>query len=285
MTFMSRPAGKAANLMPAWYLPVQFGPPQGLQVPLPSGGGDRNAIPTYALPNTNIVYHYIEEMPLRVSALRSLGGYMNVFAIESFMDELALAAKTDPIAFRLKHLPDQRSRDVVQLAAEKFGWSDAKTLPPGHGRGFGFVVYETIKAYCAVAVEIAVNSDTGQIRVVRAVAAIDSGNAVSPNGIENQIQGCIMQATSWTLYESVDYTETEITSRDWSSYPIIRFDNVPDSVDVHVINRPGTPFLGTGEAGMGPTPAAIANALADATGLRLRDLPLTAAKVKQALLG
>ena len=285
MTFMSRPAGKAANLMPAWYLPAQFGPPQGSQVPLPSGSGDRNAIPTYALPNTNIVYHYIEEMPLRVSALRSLGGYMNVFAVESFMDELALAAKTDPVAFRLKHLPDQRSRDVVQLAAEKFGWSDAKTLPLGRGRGFGFVVYETIKAYCAVAVEIAVNSDTGQIRVVRAVAAIDSGNAVSPNGIENQIQGCIMQATSWTLYESVDYTETEITSRDWSSYPIIRFDNVPDSVDVHVINRPGTPFLGTGEAGMGPTPAAIANALADATGLRLRHLPLTAAKVKQALLG
>ena len=285
MTFMTRPAGKAANLMPAWYLPAQFGPPQGSQIPLPGGGGDRNAIPTYALPNTNIVYHYIKEMPLRVSALRSLGGYMNVFAIESFMDELALAAKTDPVAFRLKHLPDQRSRDVVQLAAEKFGWSDAKTLPHGHGRGFGFVVYETIKAYCAVAVEIAVNSDTGQIRVVRAVAAIDSGNAVSPNGIENQIQGCIMQATSWTLYESVDYTETEITSRDWSSYPIIRFDNVPDSVDVHVINRPGTPFLGTGEAGMGPTPAAIANALANATGLRLRDLPLTAAKVKQALLG
>jgi nicotinate dehydrogenase subunit B len=144
------------------------------------------------------------------------------------------------------------------------------------------VVYETIKAYCAVAVEIALNSDTGQIRVVRAVAAIDSGNAVNPNGIENQIQGSIMQATSWTLYESVDYTETEITSRDWSSYPITRFDNVPDSVDVHVI--PGAPFLGTGEAGMGPTPAAIANALADATGLRLRDLPLTAAKVKQALL-
>jgi nicotinate dehydrogenase subunit B len=285
MTFMSRPAGKAANLMPAWYLAAQFGPPQGSQVPQPSGGGDRNAIPTYMLPNTNIVYHYIEEMPLRVSALRSLGGYMNVFAVESFMDELALAAEADPVAFRLKHLPDQRSRDVVRLAAEKFSWSDTKTLPPGHGRGFGFVVYETIKAYCAVAVEIAVNFDTGQIRVVRAVAAIDSGNAVNPNGIENQIQGCIMQATSWTLYESVDYTETAITSRDWSSYPILRFDNVPDSIDVHVINRPGAPFLGTGEAGMGPTPAAIANALADATGLRLRDLPLTAAKVKQALLG
>jgi nicotinate dehydrogenase subunit B len=285
MTFMTRPAGKAANLMPAWYLPVQAGPAQGGQIPLPSGGGDRNAIPTYALPNTNIVYHYIPEMPLRVSALRSLGGYMNVFAVESFMDELALAAKTDPVAFRLKHLQDQRSRDVVQLAAEKFGWSNGKSLPPGHGQGFGFVVYETIKAFCAVVVEVSVNSDTGQVRVVRAVAAIDSGNAVNPNGIENQIQGCIIQATSWTLYESVSYSETEITSRDWSSYPIMRFDNVPDSVEVHVINRPGQPFLGTGEAGMGPTPAAIANAVADATGVRLRDLPLTAEKVKQAMLG
>ena len=156
MTFNARPGGRAANLMPAWYLPAQFGPPQGGDIPLPSGGGDRNAVPTYTLPNTNIVYHYIEAMPLRVSALRSLGGYMNVFAIESFMDELALAAKADPVAFRLKHLPDQRSRDVVQKAAETFGWAAAKTLPPCHGRGFGFVVYETIKAYCAVAVEVAV---------------------------------------------------------------------------------------------------------------------------------
>ena len=285
MTFMTRPSGKAANLMPAWYLPAPAGPSQGAQIPLPSGGGDRNAVPTYALPNTNIIYHYIPEMPLRVSALRSLGGYMNVFAVESFMDELALAAKTDPVAFRLRHLPAQRSRDVVEMAAEKFGWSDTQTLPPGHGKGFGFVVYETIKALCAVAVEVAVNSDTGQIRIVRAVAAVDAGNAVNPDGIQNQIQGCIMQASSWTLYESVTWSETEITSRDWSSYPIMRFDNVPDSVEVHVINRPGQPFLGTGEAGMGPTPAAIANALADATGLRMRDLPLTAEKVRQAMLG
>ena len=120
--------------------------------------------------------------------------------------------------------------------------------------------------------------------MVRAAAAIDSGNAVNPDGIANQIQGCIMQAASWTLYESVEYSEIEITSRDWSSYPIMRFDNVPESVDVHVINRPDKPFLGNGEAGMGPTPAAIANALADATGLRLRNLPLTAEKVKQAML-
>ncbi|HVZ54529.1 MAG TPA: molybdopterin cofactor-binding domain-containing protein [Pseudolabrys sp.] len=285
MTYSTRPAGDPANLMPAWYLEEHAGPPQGSQIPLPAGGGDRDIVPTYVLPNTHIIYHYItQSLPLRVSALRSLGGYHNVFAVESFMDELAASAKADPVDFRLRHVTDPRARDVIAMAAEKFGWSDTKPLPPYHGRGFGYVRYEMIKAYCAVAVEIEVNPDSGQIRVVRAVAAVDSGNAANPNGIENQIEGCIIQATSWTLYESVNYSESEITSRDWGSYPILRFDAVPDSVKVHVINRPGAPFLGTGEAGMGPTAAAIGNALAHATGVRLRDLPLRADKVRAALL-
>jgi nicotinate dehydrogenase subunit B len=282
MSFNTRPSGKAANLMPAWYLPAKFGPPYGSEVPLPGGGGDRNAIPTYTLPNAHIVDRFIPAMPMRCSALRGLGGYMNVFAIESMMDELAAAAKADPVEFRLKHLADPRSRAVVQLAAEKFGWS--KDLPPGRGRGFAFVQYETFKCYCALAVEVSVNADTGAIRVWRAVAAVDSGNAVNPNSIQNQIQGCIIQGMSWALFEAVRFDEAQITSRDWSSYPILRYDSVPELVDVHVINRPDEPFLGTGEAGMGPIPAAIANAVANATGLRLCDLPLTAAKVKAAML-
>ncbi len=285
MTYSTRPAGNPANLMPAWYLPKPYGPPHGGQIPLPAGGGDRNAVPTYDLANTHITYHYVTQtLPLRISALRSLGGYHNVFAVESFMDELAAKAKADPVAFRLKHNSDPRAKDVINMTADKFGWSKAKSLPPYHGRGFAYVRYETVKAYCAVAVEIEVDPVSGQIRVVRAVAAVDSGNAANPNGIQNQIEGCIMQATSWTLFEEVDFTETEITSRDWGSYPILRFDAVPDSVEVHVINRPGAPFLGTGEAGMGPAAAAIANALVDATGLRLRDLPLTAEKVRAAML-
>jgi nicotinate dehydrogenase subunit B len=282
MSFNTRPSGKAANLMPSWYLPTKFGPPHGGEVPLPSGGGDRNALPTYTLPNAHIVDHYVTAMPMRCSALRGLGGFMNVFAIESFMDELAAAAKTDPVEFRLKHLADPRSRAVVQKAAEEFGWSNA--LRPGRSRGFAFVRYETFKGYCALAVEVSVDADTGAIRVWRAVAAVDSGNAVNPNGIQNQIIGCIIQATSWTLFEGVTFDEHQVTSRDWSSYPILRFDGVPEVVNVHVINRPDKPFLGTGEAGMGPTPAAIANAVANATGIRLRDLPLTAAKVKAAML-
>ncbi len=269
MTFMTRPAKSANNLMPAWYIPARFGPPEGAEIPLPSGGGDRNAVPSYTLPNEQVTYHYVKPMPLRVSALRSLGGYFNVFAIESYMDELAKAAHADPVAFRLKHLTDPRAKAVVELAAQKFGWDAAQRLPRGHGRGFAYVR----------------DAATGQIRLRRAVAAVDSGNAVNPTGIKTQIQGCIVQAASWTLYENVDYSETEITSRDWSSYPILRFDAVPESVEVHVINRPDQPFLGTGEAGMGPTPAAIANAVADATGLRLRDLPLSPAEVTRGLLG
>jgi nicotinate dehydrogenase subunit B len=285
MTYNARPAGSPANLMPAWYLPLHAGPPQGSEIPLPSGGGDRNAVPTYALPNTHIVDHYVTQtLPLRVSALRSLGGYFNVFAAESFMDELAAKAKADPVAFRLKHTADPRARDVINMAADKFGWAKAQSLPPYHGRGFAYVRYETIKAYCAIAVEIEVDPVSGQIRIARAIAAVDSGNAANPNGIQNQIEGCIIQGASWTLYEAVDFSETEITSRDWGSYPILRFDAVPDSVEVHVINRPGAPFLGTGEAAMGPIAAAIANALADAAGVRLRDLPLSADKVKTAML-
>jgi CO/xanthine dehydrogenase Mo-binding subunit len=286
MTYTTRPGGSADNLMPAWYLPRHAGPPKGMKIPLPGGGGDRNVVPTYALPNTHIVYHYVTNtLPLRISALRSLGAYLNVFAVESFMDELAAKAKADPVDFRLKHVADPRAKDVIKMAADKFGWAKAKSLPPYHGRGFAYARYETVKAYFAMAVEVEVDPYSGQIRVVRAVAAVDSGNAANPNGIQNQIEGCILQAASWTLYESVDYSQTEITSRDWSSYPILRFDAVPDTVEVHVINRPGAPFLGTGEAGMGPAAAAIANAVADATGVRLRDLPLTADKVKAAMLG
>ena len=117
----------------------------------------------------------------------------------------------------------------------------------------------------------------------RVVAAVDCGTAVNPDGIRNQIQGCIMQSGSWALHEAVSFGSTQILSRDWNSYPILRFDEVPDDVDVHIVDRPGEPFLGTGEAGMGPVPAAIANALKHATGIRMRDLPLTADRVRAAM--
>jgi nicotinate dehydrogenase subunit B len=247
-----------------------------------SGNGDRNANPLYVIPNKRVLWHFLPEMPLRVSALRALGAYANGFAIESFMDDLALAAEIDPVEFRLRHLEDQRARDVVELAAERFGWSDA-SLQPGRGRGFAFARYKNLAAYMAIALELEVNSETGRVRVVRVAAAIDSGEAVNPDGIRNQTEGGILQSISWTLYEAVTFDDTRITSVDWASYPILRFRSVPDSVEVHVIDRLGAPFLGTGEAAQGPTAAAVGNALRHAIGKRLYDLPLTRDRVKQAI--
>jgi nicotinate dehydrogenase subunit B len=280
-THSMRPGGAGA-LLAAQSLAQPFAPPEPRPIPQPAGGGDRNAIPLYRLPSARVVQHFIPEMPVRISALRALGAYMNVFSIESFMDELAVAAGADPVEFRLRHLDDTRARDVVTTAAERFGWA-AFHRGGGRGRGFGFARYKNLAAYCAVAAEVEVERATGRARLVRAVAAIDSGQAVNPDGIVNQTEGAILQSTSWTLYEGVSFDDTRITSVDWSSYPILRFDSVPESIDVHVINRPGQPFLGSGEAGQGPAAAAVANAVTDAIGVPLRDLPLTRRRIKQAI--
>jgi nicotinate dehydrogenase subunit B len=274
--------GRAGSLMPAWHLATPFAPPPPQPIPLPEGGGDRNAIPFYTFPNARVVHHFIPAMPVRVSALRGLGAYMNVFSIESFVDELAAAAGADPVEFRLRHLDDLRARDAIGAAATRFGWSGyAKAR--GRGRGFAFARYKNLAAYLALAVEVEVERETGRTRLVRAVAAVDSGQAVNPDGIRNQIEGGIVQSMSWTLFEAVGFDATRITSADWSSYPIARFPEIPQIVDVHVIDRPGMPFLGTGEAAQGPTAAAIANAIADATGVRLRELPLTRGRIKAAI--
>jgi CO/xanthine dehydrogenase Mo-binding subunit len=222
-------------------------------------------------------------MPLRISAMRALGAYHNVFSIESFMDELAVAAGTDPVEFRLKHLDDIRGREVIEKAAKEFGWQKGHKAPPDRGYGFAFARYKNLAAYCAIATEVEVNRESGRPRLVRAVAAVDSGQVVNPDGLINQIEGAILQSMSWTLYESVTFDDTRITSVDWQTYPILRFDAVPEKVDVHIINRPGQPFLGSGETGQGPAAASIANAITDATGKRLRDLPLTRKRIKGAM--
>jgi nicotinate dehydrogenase subunit B len=280
-THATRP-GPAGNLMPAWLgsAPIPQPPPKPL--PLPEGGGHRNAAPLYTIPNARVVYDFVPAMPIRVSALRGLGAYMNIFSIESFIDELAQAAQADPVEFRLRHLDDPRAREVVTTAAERFGWTGYKKQP-GRGRGFAFARYKNLAAYMALAVEVELDRESGRVRHARAIATVDSGEAVNPDGIKNQIEGGVLQSASWTLYESVAFDRTRITSRDWASYPILRFSAVPDEVNIHVIDRPGTPFLGTGEAAQGPTAAAIANAVADAAGVRLRDIPLTAARVKAAI--
>jgi CO/xanthine dehydrogenase Mo-binding subunit len=252
-------------------------------IPMPEGGGDRNGIPLYVLPKSRVVSRFIKAAPLRASALRSLGAHLNVFALESFMDELALAAGADPVAFRLAHLQDDRARAVIQLCAERFGWAGRAKGDGRRGAGFAFARYKNLATYCAVALEAEVEHETGEVRVGRVVAAVDSGDVVNPDGLKNQTEGGIVQALSWTMFEEVTFDAAHQTSFDWSAYPIARFKDVPASVAVHVLNRPGTPFLGAGEAAQGPASAALANAVFDGCGARIRDLPISAEKIKAAV--
>ena len=271
--------GKAGNLLAATHLARPFTPPAPKPIPQPQGGGDRNAIPYYAIPNARVTHRHQATGPFRTSALRSLGAYCNVFAIESFMDELARAANSDPVAFRLRHLADPRAIEVVKLAAAKFGWNAYKKTAR-RGRGFAFARYKNLAAYCAIALEVEVALESGFVRIVRAVAAVDCGEIVSPDGVRNQIEGSILQSASWTLLESVRFDAGGVLTQDWASYPILRFDGVPDRVDVHLLDRPGQPYLGTGEAAQGPAAGALANAVADACGLRVRDLPMDRARMR-----
>ena len=259
-----------------------FTPTPPKPIPQPEGSGDRNAIPLYAFPNAVVVHHFIPEMPLRSSALRGLGAHMNVFSIESFMDELAAAARRDPVAFRLAHMQDPRAQAVIRAAAEKFGWTSYRRRP-WRSAGFAFARYKNLGAYCAVALDVEIEPETGQAIVHRAVASVDSGEAVNPGGIRNQIEGGIVQSLSWTQHEEVNFDAHRRTSFDWSEYPISRFVDIPRAVEVHVLARPGERFLGTGEAAQGPTSAAFANAVALATGKRIRAMPLSAGTIKAAI--
>lgn len=247
-----------------------------------NGNGDRNAIPLYDFPNQRVRWNWFSEMPLRVSSLRGLGAFPNVFAIESFMDDLAAEAGVDPVEYRLRQLKDPRARKVIEVTAEKFGWGSG-SAPAGRGRGFAFAKYKNHAAYQAVALEVAVDPDSGRIGVYNIVSAVDCGEAVSPEGIKNQAEGGILQAMSWTLYEQVHFDNTRILSADWSSYPILRFSDVPDKVEVHVVDMPGTPYLGVAEGAHGPTVGAIANAVKHATGKRIYDTPFTRDRVKQVM--
>jgi nicotinate dehydrogenase subunit B len=269
----TRPGGEPGNLLAGRSLAAPFA------MPVPKNGGppnyaaDRNAIPLYAFPGQKVTTHFVTEMPLRVSSHRSLGAYANVFAIESFMDELAHAAHVDPIEFRLRQLRDERAKAVILNAAERFGWSSYSKVPQ-RGRGVGFARYKNSATYCAVCLEVRVDPQSHAVQVVRAVLAADSGEVVNPDGLTNQLEGGLIQSLSWSLKEAVRYDSRRILSRDWSTYPILTFSEVPP-VEVVLIDRPGEPFLGAGEASQGPTAAALANALFDATGTRVRELPLT----------
>ncbi len=275
----TRPAAGLATsgLLAAWNLARPF--PR--QQPKPMGGyhsgAHRNADPIYDLPRKRIVRHAVEDSPLRVSALRSLGAYANIFAIESFMDELALAAGVDPLEFRLRHLRDQRARAVLLAAAEAVGWQSRKQ---GDDSGWGMALaqYKNLQCYCAIVVQLQVDRESGAVAFQRVLIAADAGRVVNPDGLSNQLEGGFVQAASWTLFEEVQFDARGITSVDWETYPILAFPAAP-KIETLILNRPDLPSLGAGEAAQNPTPAAIANAIFDVTGLRLRDIPFKPAKI------
>ena len=270
------------NLLAAWYLGDAKSAAAPREIPQPAGGGDRNAVPLYDFPRQRVVNHFIKEMPLRVSALRSLGGYANVFALESFMDEVALAAGADPVAFRLAHMQDPRARAVIEAVAKKADWKPGEKGGADRGRGFGFAKYKNLSTYVAVVADVEVDRGSGIVRVPRAFAAADAGQIINPDGLINQIEGGMIQSASWTLHEEVRFDREGIKSRDWASYPILAMPQVP-KIEVALIDRPSERSLGAGEASQGPMVAAIANAFANATGRRIRDLPLVPDRVKAAL--
>jgi len=279
----SRPPAKGApgvaHLLAARHLARPFAAPAPANPPLPAGGSHRNAIPLYEFPNQRITNHLVKRAPLRVSALRALGGTANVFAIESFMDELAAAAGADPVEFRLRHLKDPRARAVIETVAAKAGWRRGEKGDGARGRGIGFARYKNLACYVAVVAEIEVENE---IRVKRAWAAIDAGLAINPDGLVNQTEGGIIQAVSWVLKEAVRFDRQRVTTLTWEDYPILTFEEAPE-VEVVLINRPDQPPLGAGEGAQGPTAAAIANAVFNAMGVRLRDMPFTRDRVVAAM--
>src|SRR5215468_11229365 len=270
---------ESPSLLAAWHLDPPFAQPPGIDA-LPGGkpANQRNAVPIYDFHNQRVIHHILDRLPVRTGTLRAIGGFINTFAIECFMNELAHSAGVDPVELRLRHLSDERAIAVIKAARERSGLP-GKSRDGSRGMGLGFARYSNEASYAAVVVEVDV-AET--IKVVRAVAAVDCGRTINPDGVANQVEGGVVQATSWVLKEQVRFDRSRITTRTWDDYPILRFTEAPP-VDTIIIDRPDQPSLGMGEAVAGPTAAAIANAVFDAIGLRVRDLPLTRERMMVAI--
>ena len=266
-----------SNLLAGWHLanPAPMGPPK--NIPQPNGGSDRNAVPYYNFPQTKTINNMVLAMPIRVSALRGLGAFANVFAAESFMDELAEMAEVDPVEFRLRHLADARARAVLERVAADANWKTGEK-----NRGVAFSRYKNNSSYVAAIADIEVDRATGKVAVPRIAIAVECGLIVNPDGLVNQMEGGAIQSTSWTLREQVSFDNSRMLTRSWADYPILTYAEVP-RVKVSLINLPDAPSLGAGEGAQGPTVGAIANAFARATGKRMRDLPFSPDKVKALL--
>lgn len=288
-------------LLAATLLETPFAQQVAINAPLAAGGGaERNAVPLYDFAAWSAASHRRMTMPLRTSALRSLGAHCNVFALESFLDEIASQLQIDPLAYRLRYLADERGRAVLEAAAAMAGWVEYQKAKrtcanaagnetdqhgvlgnAAQGMGLAFARYKNTGAYCAVVA--AVDASGRELHVKKLWIAIDVGLVVNPDGVKNQIEGGAIQTVSWVLKEAVQFDRTRVLSTSWESYPILRFSEVPQ-VEVQLVNRPDQKSLGAGEATHGPVAAAIANALADALGVRVRDMPLNSAQIQRAVM-
>ena len=250
----------------------------------------QNADPPYATDSLQVLVHWLKDTPLRPAPIRSPGKPANCFAVESFADELAAAAGLDPIEFRLRWLADGRGIEVIKRAAALMAWQSrpspvrSKDAAVMRGRGFSYVHYKHSESYVAMGMEVAVERASGRIRVERVACAHDCGQIINPDGVRAQVEGSILQTLSRALMEEVQFDRSRVTSVDWGSYPIMRFSDVP-KLDIELVDRPTQPPLGAGEAACAPVGAALANAVFDATGVRLRTVPFTPQRVKSALRG
>jgi nicotinate dehydrogenase subunit B len=276
------------NLRSAWYLANPLAPSQAVDGALPNGASGRNAVPIYTAPQQRVTTHYHEKMPIRTSALRTLGGFFNAVCAEMFIDELASKAALDPVSFRLKNVKDERFVAVLKRAVELSGWTPA----PVHAgkpltremRGFGVGLsrYKNQDCYVAVVAEVVVDTTRGAVKVVRLWSATDTGRAINPDGVINQIEGGMVQATSWMLIEAGRFDEGIMRSVDYADYPILDYIDTPMMQSV-LIDRPHLPSLGAGEGSQAPAGAAIANAIYAATGRRIHDVPFKRERVMSAL--
>jgi len=271
-THSTRPGGRPGNIISARYLEKPFEMRAGGY----SGGSYRNATPLYSV-NALKIEMYDYTSPLRTSALRGLGAYANIFALESFMDELAHNAGIDPVDFRLQNLTDRRGKEVIEAVVKASNYRN-RQLEPNVGLGIAFAQYKNSASYFAIITEVRMDKENKKIQLVKMTGAIDAGQAINTDGLKNQTEGGMIQSASWTMLEEVKYNSQVIESINWNSYPIMRFQDVPD-VEVEVINRPNEKALGAGEAAQGPTSASIANAIFNACGQRLRKLPFTVDKI------
>ncbi len=287
---------KTPALLAATHLEQPFEPLVAVNAALASGGGsERNAVPLYDFPAWTITNNRLLTMPIRTSAMRSLGAHCNVFALESFIDEIAHARGEDAVAFRLRHLSDPRAVAVIERAAQMAGWGSASTQAantaaggatgistnPGasSGRGIAFAKYKNTSSYCAVVAEVEV---AAEVRVKKFWIAVDVGLVINPDGVLNQVEGGAIQAASMTLKEAVAFDAMRITSDAWEHYPILKFSEVPE-VEIDLISRPDQPAVGAGEAAHGPVAAAIGNAVFNAIGVRVRDMPMTPERIISAM--